>query len=244
MGTGRTNTTCCALALGRRFPTVLVSAILLLLGCSDALPGADAAADSLYSCVFTPGNWDRSDWVRVKYPQGEHFGDWVQQDNCITNQVPEGATPEELEGKRAAEACSSMVYKEKLTGNITIASTMAFAHKMAPLILLTPGLSGNAKGQKECAERFEIVIFNEGVNVWRHSLKDGKLTYRKAAFASFHLEKDTPHRLEVKKTGKTLTVSVAGHSFGYIDDALPDACYVGLTGCEGLNRFYDFKIRR
>jgi hypothetical protein len=237
-------TTCCTLAPMRKSPAGLVSTILLLLGCSDTVHGAEAAVDSIYSCVFTPGNWDRADWVRVKFPQGEHFGDWVQQDKCITNQVPEGATPEELEGKRAAEACSSMVYKEKLTGNVTISSTMAFAHKMAPLILLTPDLSGDVKGQKECSERFEIVLFNEGVNVWRHSLKDGTLTYRKAAFASFRLEKDTPYRLEMKKTGKTLTVSVAGHTFGYIEDALPDAFYVGLTGCEGLNRFYDFRIRR
>jgi hypothetical protein len=116
---------------------------------------------------------------------------------------------------------------------------MAFAHKMAPLILLAPDLLENAKGRRECSERFEVVIFNEGVNVRRHRLKDGKLTYQKAAFAGFGLEKDTPYRVEVKKAGTTLTVSVAGHTFGYTDDALPDACYVGITGCEGLNRFYD-----
>jgi hypothetical protein len=228
----------------RRFPALLIPAILLFLGGGGPVHGADAAAGSIYSCGFTAGHWNRADWIRVKFPRGEHFGDWVQQDQWIANQVPEGASPEELQGKRAAETYSSMVYKEKVNGNVTIASTMAFAHKMAPLILLAPDLSENAKGPKECAERFEVVIFNEGVNVWRHSLRDGKLTYRKAAFASFRLEKDTPYRLEVKKTGKLLTVSVAGHTFRYTDDALPDACYVGITGCEGLNRFYDFSVRR
>jgi hypothetical protein len=222
----------------------IVLAIALALSENHSGHAADATANSIYSCTFTAGNWNRADWVRVKYPQGEHFGDWVQEDRCIANRVPENATPEELEGKRAPETCSSMVYKEKLKGDVAVTSTIAFAHKMAPLVLLAPDLSENAKAQKECAERFEIVVFNEGVNVWRHSLKDGKLTYRKAAFASFRLEKDTPYTLEVKKTGKTLTVSVAGHTFGYIDDALPDACYVGITGCEGLNRFYDFRVRR
>ncbi len=220
----------------------LVPVILLSYSGDDSLDAAEAAADSIYSCTFTPGHWERADWIRVKLPQGEHFGDWVQQDKCISNQVPEGAAPEELEGKRTPETSSSMVYKEKVRGNVTIISTMAFAHKMAPLVLLAPDVSENAKGQKECSERFEVVIFNEGVNIWRHSLKDGKLTYRKAAFASFRLEKDTPYRLEVKKADKTLTVSVAGHIFGYTDDALPDACYVGITGCEGLNRFYNFRV--
>ena len=237
-------TACGTFARVQKSSAGLVAAILLLFGCSVTAYGADAAAGSIYACVFTPGHWDRADWIRVKYLQEDHLGDWVQLDKCIANRVPEGATPEELQGKRAAETYSSMVYKEKVQGNVTIASTMAFAHQMAPLILLTPALAKNAKGQHECSERFEIVIFNEGVNVWRHSLKEGKLTYRKAAFASFRLEKDTPYRLEVKKTGKTLTVSVAGHTFGYSDDALPDACYVGITGCEGLNRFYDFSIRR
>jgi len=237
-------TTCGTLFPVRKSPAVLVAAILLLLGCSVTAYGADAAADSIFACVFTPGHWDRADWIQFKFPQGDHFGDWVQQDKCIANQVPKHATPEELQGKLAAETYSSMVYKEKVLGNVTIASTMAFAHQMAPLILLTLALAENAKGQQECSERFEIVIFNEGVNVWRHFLKEGKLTYRKAAFASFRLEKDTPYRLEVKKTGKTLTVSVAGHTFGYTDDALPDACYVGVTGCEGLNRFYNFSICR
>ena len=26
-----------------------------------------------------PEGWNRADWLRVKNPMGEHFGDWVQQ---------------------------------------------------------------------------------------------------------------------------------------------------------------------
>ena len=46
----------------------------------------------------------------------------------------------------------------------------------------------------------------------------------------------------MKKTGKVLTVSVAGHTFGYTEDTLPDSCHVGITGCEGQNRFYNFSV--
>ena len=174
---------------------------------------------------------------------GEHFGDWVQQKDCVTNEVPKGIVPGQFEGG-FVDTYSSMVYKEKVTGNATITSTMAFTCKMAPLIVLAPKFRENAKGQKEFGEHFEVVIFNEGVNIWRYFVKDGKLAYRKAAFANFPLQKDTKYRLEVTKADKTLTVSIAGHTFGYFDDGLPDACYVGITGCEGLNRFYDFSVRR
>jgi hypothetical protein len=137
-----------------------------------------------------------------------------------------------------------MVCKEKITGNVTITSTMAFTCKMAPLIVLAPNFRENAKGQKEYAEHFEVVIFNEGVNIWRYFVTGGKLAFRKAAFANFPLQKDTKYLLEVKKVDKTLTVSVAGHTLGYFEDALPASFYVGITGCEGLNRFYDFTVRR
>jgi hypothetical protein len=217
--------------------------ILLTLPGNVSVDAADSAAGPIYCCTFTTGHWNRADWIRVKNPHGD-FGDWIQRDGCLVNQVPDGATPIELKGKRAAQTYASMVYKEKVTGSVAVTSTMAFADEMAPLIVLAADLPENAKGQKEYAEHFEIVIFNKGVNVWHHFAKDGKLTYRKAAFADFPLEKDTKYKLEVKKTGKTLAVSVAGHTFGYVDDALPDAFYVGITGCEGLNRFFDFSVRR
>ena len=206
------------------------------------LQAAGNGTNPIYSCTFQPGGWQRADWLRIKNPTGEHFGDWVQQPQCITNEVPAGIIPEKFQGN-LADTYSSMVYKEKVTGNVSIASTMAFTREMAPLIVLAPDLPENARGQKEYRDHFEVVIFNQGVNIWHYFVKDGKLVYRKAAFASFRLEKDVKYRLEVNKTDKTLTVSVAGHSFGYFDDALPDACYVGITGCEGLNRFYDFTVR-
>jgi hypothetical protein len=222
----------------------VVPVILLSLSGSATVDAADAPTDSIYACTFATGNWKQADWLRVKSPQGEHFGGWVQRDGYIANTVPSKASPEELQGKYSAETFSCMVYKERIKGDVSVASTMSFAYKMAPLILLTANLSEDAKGRKQCAERFEIVIFDEGVNIWRHFVQDGKLTYRKAAFVNLRLEKDTKYRLKVTKTGKTLTVSVAGHTFGYIDDGLPESFFVGITGCEGLNRFYDFTVWR
>ena len=33
-------------------------------------------------------------------------------------------------------------------------------------------------------------------------------------------------------------------TFGYVDPALPDDYQVGITGEEGVNRFYDFAIEQ
>ena len=40
-----------------------------------------------------------------------------------------------------------------------------------------------------------------------------------------------------------MMVKCGGHEFGYVDNDLPDSFYAGIIGCEGRNRFYDFKIR-
>lgn len=222
----------------------LTVAILLPAAGNVSALGADPAKRALYACEFTAGHWNRADWLLVKHPAVAHFGDWVQQDGRIANEVPQGIEPAELQRKYSPDTYSGMVYKEKVGGNVTVTSTMAYAFKMAPLILLVPELPENAQRQKEYGEHFEIIIYNEGLNIWRYLMKDGKLTYRRAAFANFPLEKDTKYKLEVKKTGKTLTVSVAGHTVGYYEEALPDSFYVGITGCEGLNYFYDFAVAR
>jgi hypothetical protein len=222
----------------------LISGLFFAASIPDAAHAADAAHAPIYSCTFAAGGWSRGDWLPVKHPAVPHFGDWVQQEGRIANEVPRDATPSELRGKRAAETYSNMLYKEPVTGNATITSTMAFADKTAPLILLVPELPKIAQGQKEFGEHYEIIIYDQGVNIWRYFANEGKLTFRRAAFATFPLQKDTKYTLEVKKSGKTLTVSVAGHTFGYFDDALPDPFYVGITGCEGLNYFYDFAVRR
>ena len=39
-----------------------------------------------------------------------------------------------------------------------------------------------------------------------------------------------------------MVVRIDGHEFGYLDETLPAVCYVGITGGEGLNRFYDMSI--
>jgi hypothetical protein len=222
----------------------LVSLLLLCLAGSGWLHAADAAKGPIYACTFTPDGWSRADWIRVKNPYDKHFDDWVQQEECITNGAPVSGVPAETRDKEVANTYASMVYKEKITGNLTVTATMAFTNRLAPLIVFTPDLVENPQGLKEHRNHVEVVIFGEGVNIWRHFVQDGKLKCRKAAFAVFPLQKDTRHTLEVTKKGKVLTVSIDGHQFGYLEDALPDPCYVGITACEGLDRFYDFSLRR
>ncbi len=229
-------------ATGRFAPVLLV--------CVAALVGAvgrpaKAAPAVLYECRFTPDGWKPADWVFGKIPNWEPGVKWKQEAECIRNDTPAGVTPEELQGKRVADSRVSMVTREPVEGDVTITSTMEFQPEMAPLIVITPTLSdSNEAGLKQYEGAFEIVLYNKGVNVWQHFWEDGKARYELAAYARFPLAANTRYTLEVRKKGKDVRVTVGEHSFGFLCKAMPDRFYAGITACEGINRFYDFRITR
>lgn len=208
------------------------------------LAGSLFAGD--YQCRFAPAGWLASDWVLVKSPRWLHRGGWVQETECIRNATPDAATPEEMLGKRAGETYTSMVLKEPFTGNLRIEATLSFAHRMAPLVVLAPDLGQDNEGYPEYREHWEIVLFDQGVNVWHHTYADGRPAWHKAAFVRFAVKPEARYRLTVAvthtKAGAQLTVRCGEQEFGYLEPDLPERLYAGITGCEGINRFYDFSV--
>ncbi len=123
---------------------------------------------------------------------------------------------------------------------------MSFDHRMAPLIVIAPEIGKSAKGEPELREHYEVVLYDEGINIWHHTWENGKPYWYKAEFLEAKYEAKKPYTLEVKlettRKGRIMKVSCDGKTFGYMDFALPDKYYVGIIACEGRNRFYDFKI--
>lgn len=225
-----------------RIARLVVSAVVMLYLVAAAMGGQEL------DCSFAKGQWSPDAWILVKSPRSDHFGKWIQQDDHIENETPPGASPKEFLGKLAPQTYSSMVLKKKCTGTATISAEMAFSDRMAPLIVIAPELGEDAKGVPEYREHFEIIIFDEGVNVWHHFFADGKPSWRIAAYSRFSLAPNTRYTLTVRIThtakGKKMSVTVGGHEMGYSDDSLPDSYHVGITGCEGINRFYRFKVEQ
>ena len=205
------------------------------------------AAPLSYSCRFVQGGWNDHDWIPVKSPRWDRLGGWIQRPDFIENETPPDVPAPKLRGKRAGETYSSMVWKTRVSGTVTITTTLAFEERMAPLIVIAPTLGKDDKGRPEYREHFEIVLYDKGINVWHHQWKNGKPSWKKAAWWLFPVTPKDKHVLQVRikptARGKTLVIDVDGREMGYIDDSLPDECYVGITGCEGINHFYDFSVK-
>jgi len=194
------------------------------------------------SWKFTPDGWKPEEWIMVKSPRWSYSGTWIQKTDHIENAVPAGAKPEEWQGKRAPETYTSMVYQKPFVGDMRVTATTWFTPRMAPIIVFAAGLGKDNEGRVEYREHFEVCIYDEGVNVWHHIYTNGKPSWKKAAYAKFPLKPETRYLLDVEVKGKQMIIRIDGHETGCLLESLPTPCYVGITGCEGINHFYDMSI--
>ena len=171
---------------------------------------------------------------------------FVQESDHLVN--PSGAwSDEELYRDHVTEVYASMLLKRKLEGKCRIASTMSFDHLMAPLIVIAPEMGTSADGlHPEFRRHHEVVLYNEGINVWRYDWIDGKAKWTLAAFLRAPFEAKRNYELKVKVQAgrfyRRMTIECGSVKFGYENPEIPASFYAGVTGCEGRNRFYDFSV--
>ena len=205
-----------------------------------------------YTCSFATGMWNAGDWSMVKRHDWDHYGRWLQRDAYIENEtpvVPDLADlewkPEEgldFEGKLMTRTHTGMVYAQPAAGDFHVASTLAFTRRMSPSIVFGTLTDSARPTHRQYRESWEIVLWDEGINVWRQTLPDGVVHWDLIGYAKFPSQAHTRYLLDVRREGQTLHVQVGDHRFGLLDPELPESCYVGITGCEGINRFYDFQL--
>ena len=186
---------------------------------------------------FGRGKWNRGEWINVKSSRWEYVKDFVQADDHILNPCPD-LPDEEIYANHVTDIYTSMVYGKKFEAKAKISSVMSFDHLMAPLIVIAPRLGEDSEGRPEFREHHEVVLYNEGINVWHYVFEGGKAKWHLAAFLRAPFEAKRKYDLEVvleKRRGQV--------HFGYQDETLPESFYAGITACEGRNRFYDFRVR-
>jgi hypothetical protein len=120
-------------------------------------------------------------------------------------------------------------------------STMSFDYRMAPLLVFADDLGTSKDGAPEYRRHSEVVLYDEGINIWQHYY-DGEPSFVRLAWARIEFEPGHKYTLNVSIRGKEMTVTVDGHEMGCTNVDLPGSFFVGISGCEGVNRFYDFRV--
>ena len=202
---------------------------------------------------FARGKWDTNEWTVVKGPRWDYCHGFVQKDGWIENETPD-ISPEEVFKKCHSTTYSGMVRKEKFHLGEMVSTTTGWDWRMAPLIVIAPELGVSKDGSKlEFREHWEIVVYDQGINVWHHywTAENGP-SHVKAASVLLpereYFKANEKHRLSVvmrknRKGRKEMLCECGGYTLQYEDDTLPDEFYAGILGCEGRNFFWDFSVK-
>lgn len=216
--------------------------VYLLLGL--LMTASPLFADGSYKASFASGGWNQSDWSMVKSWRWPHRGEWLQKESFIVNDVPEDASPQELQGKRVDKTFTSMLLKQQFQSDATFSSTMEFDYRMAPGLMIAAEPVETELGL-EYREHYEIILYDKGINIWRHYFEDGEQKWVRRAFLTTEFAPKTAHKLTAKvqftRRGPQIVVEAGGHVFGYHEPNLPESYRIGIVASEGVNRFYDFE---
>ena len=216
-----------------------------------------------YEGKFVKGGWQRSDWEMVRSWRFDHDAEFLQLENCIQNKVPEGVSDVELQGKKGSSGYAIMLLKQKFKGNTVITCNMEFDFRMAPGIILAYEPVKHGKDKLELREHYEVILYDDGLNLWHHYFEKGlpnskdprviktgvEQKWRKQCYSlekKFYKPKTKYElRVDVRYTsrGPQIEISCGGRVIGCYAPQMPMGEYrIGLVGCEGRNRFYDFKV--
>lgn len=207
-----------------------------------------AGAKTIYENPLSRGKWSMKEWEMVKSSRSDYIGQWLQLDDRIINRVPEGTDPSTFITS-ATTTFTAMLYKRSFTGDVTVSVECGFACRMAPGILIAaePLRSGHKIG--ELAEHFEIILYDNGLNVWHHYFENDKQKWIKKHFL---LQKgvfapNKFHKFSVsvitRKGRRFLEVAGNDQVIGYCEPEMFSGSYrVGIVASEGANFFRNIRI--
>ena len=140
----------------------------------------------------------------------------------------------------------SIVHKDFHGVGEKMAVKCSFDHFGAPLITLANSLWTDDEGRTRYGDHYEVVAYEGGCNIWYITKADEGSTrpfkVSKCLGLRFPIEEKTAVSLSVELCNKCIRVEVNGIGFDLPTPFIADKVYMGITACEGVNRFYEVEI--
>ncbi len=139
----------------------------------------------------------------------------------------------------------SVVTKEKCASGTTATTKCLFEKFGAPLIVFTDDITNDGKVDRY-GLHFEVVVYEKGINVWHivpmPERKERPVNPTLIAHKEFAIAGESIIDLAVKVEGKKISIVANGEVLEVEHDDVPANFHIGVTACEGVNRFYSFEI--
>lgn len=136
----------------------------------------------------------------------------------------------------------SLLSKNKYTYGAKATLHCAFEDIGCPEIILVPEMEQCDDGAVRYGACFEVVLWKNGINVWRHYREDGKCFWHKRLGMEFSNEENKIHALTLEVLPQEFVITLNGQKTTLHMEDIPEKFHLGLTGCEGIVRLYDMTI--
>ena len=137
----------------------------------------------------------------------------------------------------------SLLSRETYSVGVKASLRCAFDGRGCPEIIIVKKPELCDDGVVRYGECFEIVLWKNGVNVWRHFMDDErKCSWHKRLGLTMPVSEKDIHELAVEIKADYICFGVDGVRAELKVDDLFESFNVGVTACEGIARLYDFCI--
>ena len=182
---------------------------------------------------FTKGAWENKfNYSRsYRFPQDVSF---TQEEDCIVNQISD-------EFDDGFEYINIFT-KDKYSKGRKFTLTTSFESYGAPMLCLAESLDEDENGIFYHGFYYEIIIYNEGINVWKHYQINGKPNWHLLATLYTELEAGVKHSFSVELLEDGMNIFLNGQKFYLHIDGFESDFLLGVGACEQINRIYELTI--
>lgn len=192
--------------------------------------------DNITNISFAKDSWKLGDLTYAYSFRFEKTPTFIQRTDCIEN----CKNPEAVYGYDNI----SLITAKKYNASTIVTTRCSFEELGAPLIVIADKLYTDSRSVIRYGDYLEVVLYKDGVNVWRMKMNDGKVTWKKLMGVEFPVSTGDIHTLSVKINADTLVIEADDKKMDlYVENMYP-SYHLGINACEGINRFYDLKIER
>ena len=182
---------------------------------------------------FSENDWHSGGLVYAYSYRFEETPVFLQKPDCIENRENPGAA--------YGFDNISLLTPEKFGPGTTVTARCAFEELGAPLLVLSPWMETDSRGVNRYGDYIEVVLWKNGVNVWRMWYRNGEVTWKQLLGVDFPISEGEIHEIGVTVGTDTLEITTDGRRMLLGVEGLYPTFHVGLNACEGINRFYTFE---
>lgn len=187
---------------------------------------------------FSKGKWNTDDFMYVYSPVCNEYQKFTQDSDGIKNIYD--YTKDDF-----GHGYVSIVTKKKYNRRVKISALCSFEKFGAPLIVVSDDIRKDGDILRY-GFHYEFVAYEGGGNMWRITpwpeREERPIFTMKAGYTEFPIDAGSKVIIEAIIGDTTFDISVNGHSFHHESPEIPEQFHIGITACEGNNKFYNLKI--